>query len=368
MAPLESAAVARIPRSGILQSTRVERTPARSWLGWVVPACAMCRATDLTRPGSGGTSQPEDGRMLSARQTGEKGRIEDQDLVARAKTGNEVAFEELWQRYRGAIFGLTRTRSLCDVDAEEIVDRIRDRLWKAFGRYDPVRASVYTFFRYYALCERLRFYSKHARQPKVLFGELEQRYADCERDADIDDLIARRGAESGDAGPLTAELCSRLLRLLMQAEAGYPWQVLAFMFRHLVNHWTPQKIDSVLSPNLLRRLEARIEHDFTEESSMPPDDVVREFEPLRTRMDLPPTAVIQDRDGATRLLIEQRSLTMKQVGDTRFPDYYGERQAPAGILANWVCRVRARIIRALLDEGWHVPEAEGRGRACPRPA
>ena len=70
--------------------------------------------------------------------------LEDAALLARVSDGDEAAIEQLYQRYGGACFALSK-RILDDAQlAEDVVQQVFLALWKGNG-YDPARGAVSTW-------------------------------------------------------------------------------------------------------------------------------------------------------------------------------------------------------------------------------
>lgn len=69
----------------------------------------------------------------------------DQELVGLVARGDERAVTVLYDRYAGPLYGFGLRRLGDRSLAEQLVQEVMTRLWRAAGRFDPERASVRTW-------------------------------------------------------------------------------------------------------------------------------------------------------------------------------------------------------------------------------
>ncbi|MFN0102780.1 MAG: RNA polymerase sigma factor [Bryobacteraceae bacterium] len=120
-------------------------------------------------------------------------RMEDRSLIARAKAGDERAFEELMRQFERSILGLCTRLLGAGGEAEEAAQDVFFRLYKSLGRFDEERAVEPWLFRIaWNVCrDRLR-----RRRPQV----------------ELTDNAASVAAR-GDMGFVLAELRNAIARL-----------------------------------------------------------------------------------------------------------------------------------------------------------
>jgi RNA polymerase sigma-70 factor (ECF subfamily) len=116
----------------------------------------------------------------------------DADLGRAVSGGDEAALAELYRRHGGACLALAR-RVLADrVLAEEIVQEVFLRLWRAPDRFDPERGSLRSFL----------FAQVHGRSVDLLRAETARRNRearDAFRSPTVDDDLERAVADLTEA-------------------------------------------------------------------------------------------------------------------------------------------------------------------------
>jgi len=116
----------------------------------------------------------------------------DADLGRAVSAGDEAALAELYRRHGGACFALAR-RVLADrVLAEEIVQEVFLRLWRAADRFDAERGSLRSFL----------FAQVHGRSVDLLRSETARRARearDAFRSPTVDDDLERAVADLTEA-------------------------------------------------------------------------------------------------------------------------------------------------------------------------
>jgi RNA polymerase sigma-70 factor (ECF subfamily) len=112
----------------------------------------------------------------------------DADLARHVQAGDEAALAELYRRHGGPCFALAKRVLVDRVLAEEVVQEIFVRLWRAPERFDPERGSMRSFL----------FAQAHGRAVDLLRAETARRARE-ERDAfrspTVDDDLERAVAE-----------------------------------------------------------------------------------------------------------------------------------------------------------------------------
>lgn len=97
---------------------------------------------------------------------------DDMDLVRRACTQDPGAFEELVRRYHGKIYGLVYNMTGCREDAEDLVQEIFVKAWKALPGFRE-QSSFYTWIYRIALNRTINFRKKRNRRQNVSFDEFD---------------------------------------------------------------------------------------------------------------------------------------------------------------------------------------------------
>lgn len=111
--------------------------------------------------------------------------LDDDDLAARVAGGDTAAFSVLYDRYVGAVYGLT-VHLLGTAEAEEIVQEVFLSLWHKAHQFDATRGSFAAWFMSIARHRALRALRARNRQRRVQAAE------------EIDQLLAHASAEAFD--------------------------------------------------------------------------------------------------------------------------------------------------------------------------
>ncbi|GEM_PF-3414586 len=232
------------------------------------------------------------------------GAIDEALLIARAKQGDEKAFEAVHFRYQKQVFGFIRHLAQSDADAKDIEE---DTWWillrKKMPTYDPARASLPVFAKYWAKIALLRFYEKQKRwgHVVVLFSKLRSHFQDLEHEEEIQGLVERLSKMPVvPEEKVPPEVYTELLRITFGGSSP-PHQLIAFGFVKLIEKreetgkkketqqggatWKPQEVVELLSDTTLRELEKKLEGAYSTQSQLPRNCVQPCLTPLRQKMD-----------------------------------------------------------------------------------
>jgi RNA polymerase sigma-70 factor (ECF subfamily) len=97
---------------------------------------------------------------------------DDLDLVHRSQTGDTAAYEELVRRYHGKIYGLVYSMTSNREDAEDLVQEIFVKTWKALGHFRE-QSGFYTWIYRIALNCTINFRKRRNRRQTVSFDEFD---------------------------------------------------------------------------------------------------------------------------------------------------------------------------------------------------
>jgi RNA polymerase sigma-70 factor (ECF subfamily) len=97
---------------------------------------------------------------------------DDLDLVHRSQTGDSIAYEELVRRYHGKIYGLIYSMTSNREDAEDLVQEVFVKAWKALGHFRE-QSGFYTWIYRIALNRTINFRKKRNRRQTVSFDEFD---------------------------------------------------------------------------------------------------------------------------------------------------------------------------------------------------
>jgi RNA polymerase sigma-70 factor, ECF subfamily len=129
--------------------------------------------------GAGGIPSRTAGSSLDSRGVRAQHRADDVELMQGVARGDEVALSTIYQRHADTCYALARRVVNDRTLAEEVVQELFVRLWRAPERFDPERGSLRSFL----------LAQVHGRAVDLLRSE-----------------VARRGREARDAGrTLTSE-------------------------------------------------------------------------------------------------------------------------------------------------------------------
>jgi RNA polymerase sigma factor (sigma-70 family) len=222
--------------------------------------------------------------------------------------------------------------------------------------------------------------AKAKRLPAI---SLSRRSEDGESSADIDIPVEPVDLDDGEAASepeifpaaLHVTLVSlvadkRLLRLM--CEASYPWQVVIFCFNKLFV-WKPKQIVKELSHQTLHSSEERLEATFSESfhhalgrlvelgvrktladvseeravgaitaalRNIRKEEIMPDFETLRSRMQMNVKSVLLKEDGASREFLG--AILDSVIGETQLAEYFGPN--PADSVAKTSDKVRKKVI------------------------
>jgi RNA polymerase sigma-70 factor (ECF subfamily) len=107
-------------------------------------------------------------------QTPEQQNIEPDDLtlVHHSQAGDTAAYEELVRRYHGRIYGLIYSMTSNREDAEDLVQEVFVKAWKALGHFRE-QAGFYTWIYRIALNRTINFRKRRNRRQTVNFDEFD---------------------------------------------------------------------------------------------------------------------------------------------------------------------------------------------------
>lgn len=71
--------------------------------------------------------------------------IDEKDLVARLRTGEQEAFGMLYDRYSAAIYGVVFRIIQSDAAAEDILQESFIKIWRSFTQYDESKGRLFTW-------------------------------------------------------------------------------------------------------------------------------------------------------------------------------------------------------------------------------
>jgi RNA polymerase sigma-70 factor (ECF subfamily) len=97
---------------------------------------------------------------------------DDLDLVHRAQTGDLPAYEELVRRYHGRIYGLIYSMVSSREDAEDLVQEVFVKAWKALGHFRE-QSGFYTWIYRIALNRTINFRKRRTRRKTVTLDEFD---------------------------------------------------------------------------------------------------------------------------------------------------------------------------------------------------
>ncbi|NOU35869.1 MAG: sigma-70 family RNA polymerase sigma factor [Kiritimatiellaceae bacterium] len=97
---------------------------------------------------------------------------DDLELVHRSQTGDIAAYEELVRRYHSKIYGLIYGMTSSREDAEDLVQEVFVKAWKALGHFRE-QSSFYTWIYRIALNRTINFRKRRNRRQTVSFDEFD---------------------------------------------------------------------------------------------------------------------------------------------------------------------------------------------------
>lgn len=111
-------------------------------------------------------------KMNSGEHIPQKNELSDLDLVRRAKLGDASAYEQLVQRYHTKIYGLVYGMTSNREDAEDVVQDVFVKAWKAMSHFRE-QSSFYTWLYRIALNQTINFRKKRNRRKNTSFDEFD---------------------------------------------------------------------------------------------------------------------------------------------------------------------------------------------------
>jgi RNA polymerase sigma-70 factor (ECF subfamily) len=97
---------------------------------------------------------------------------DDLDLVHRSQAGDFSAYEEQVRRYHGKIYGLIYSMVSSREDAEDLVQEVFVKAWKALGHFRE-QSGFYTWIYRIALNRTINFRKRRNRRQTVNFDEFD---------------------------------------------------------------------------------------------------------------------------------------------------------------------------------------------------
>jgi RNA polymerase sigma-70 factor (ECF subfamily) len=97
---------------------------------------------------------------------------DDLDLVHRSQAGDFAAYEELVRRYHGKIYGLVYSMVSSREDAEDLVQEVFVKAWKALGHFRE-QSGFYTWIYRIAINRTINFRKRRNRRQTVNFDEFD---------------------------------------------------------------------------------------------------------------------------------------------------------------------------------------------------
>ena len=134
--------------------------------------------------------------------------IDEHDLLARAKKGEMLAYDELVRHYQGRIYALAYNMTSNKEDAEDLVQDVFVKAYASLPQFEE-KSSFYTWIYRIAVNRTLNFLKKRQRNPKLSLNEVED---GVERDPAYVELSAR---ESPFRDASLSELQERLNKALL---------------------------------------------------------------------------------------------------------------------------------------------------------
>jgi DNA-directed RNA polymerase specialized sigma24 family protein len=245
----------------------------------------------------------------------------EQELIARAKSGDQRAFSDLWGRYQDAVKGYIAVRVDDSLEVEILLNDAGLVVWQKIGSYSE-RWRFYTFARYWAGIALLRYYRRQGRWTNLhlLVGDVPEGLPQTRLATPdgVEDLVEQE--DQGEA--VSSQEYARLLKTAL-TDGGRPHQVICFAYCKLIKDWGPKRIVRDLSDSRLTEIEQRLERDYLRESGLPATVVTDCFGPLRLAVSGP-------------------------VGMTRLRDCYGAN--PEDNVSDWAYKVRSKTLKAIERE------------------
>lgn len=145
---------------------------------------------------------------MTAEEKKDEAAIDERDLLARAKQGEMLAYDELVRHYQGRIYALVYNMTSNKEDAEDLVQDVFVKAYASLARFEE-KSSFYTWVYRIAINRTLNFLKKRQRNPKMSLDDVDN---GVERDPAYVELSAR---ESPFRDATLSELQEKLNKALM---------------------------------------------------------------------------------------------------------------------------------------------------------
>lgn len=145
---------------------------------------------------------------MTAEEKKDEASIDERDLLARAKRGEMLAYDELVRHYQGRIYALVYNMTSNKEDAEDLVQDVFVKAYASLARFEE-KSSFYTWVYRIAINRTLNFLKKRKRNPKMSLDDVDN---GVERDPAYVELSAR---ESPFRDATLSELQEKLNKALM---------------------------------------------------------------------------------------------------------------------------------------------------------
>ena len=145
---------------------------------------------------------------MTAEEKKDEAAIDERDLLARAKRGEMLAYDELVRHYQGRIYALVYNMTSNKEDAEDLVQDVFVKAYASLARFEE-KSSFYTWVYRIAINRTLNFLKKRQRNPKMSLDDVDN---GVERDPAYVELSAR---ESPFRDATLSELQEKLNKALM---------------------------------------------------------------------------------------------------------------------------------------------------------
>jgi len=146
--------------------------------------------------------------LMTVEEKRDEAEIDERDLLARARQGEMLAYDQLVRHYQGRIYALVYNMTSNKEDAEDLVQDVFVKAYASLKQFEG-KSSFYTWVYRIAINRTLNFLKKRQRHPKLSLNEVED---GVERDPAYVELSAR---ESPFRDATLSELQEKLNRALM---------------------------------------------------------------------------------------------------------------------------------------------------------
>jgi hypothetical protein len=241
---------------------------------------------------------------------------------------NTVKSDMMWE----TISGYIRVSMICDEDYEDIMlllDDIKNDL--NLKDDDDVEKWIYqkvdlAILKYYTNYKKS---ADHTLKEKINFK--------------IRHLCQRQGLRLDVEGEYAFENLNKWFHVI--SESGYPHQVLAFCFRHLIEEWSIEKIIQHYSERDLDQMYVEFVNEYSENAGIPVYVVNLYLVNLKKKLASQIKEVISRNDGFT--MGKLFSLLEMSVGETFLKDYFGKNQKHD--ISDWCNKVRRKVLKNMVS-------------------